>query len=134
MSTISVEAVPTKPLSSLAPGTPIYVKTIESPVQYQSVATPVTIVETTNVKTVVVDDGSSSYASYSWGSILFTFLLVFFISFFLLYVFDPVRVQNTGADGNPNGTPNAGKCVVGAIILGVFFALIFWALCSFLKC
>lgn len=113
---IDLEAIPTRPLTSLAPNSPVVVREV--------VASP--------VKTVaVVEETSSSSGSCSSALAIFlVFLVVTIITFFLLYALNPTNVQNTNANGQPDGTPSAGKCVVGAIIWGIIFALIFWAFVS----
>jgi uncharacterized integral membrane protein len=122
-SQISVEAVPVRSITSLAPNSPVYVK--------QVVASPVVVEQPVKVAVIETDtysvNSGSSSSSSKWWVIFIVFLIVTIISFFLLYALNPTSVQNVNAAGNPDGTVNVGKCVAGAIIIGLIFAILFWA-------
>ena len=121
MSSINVEAVPVRSISSLAPNSPVYVReVVATPVQP---VTKVAVIETDTYTTSSPSNTSSS----KWWVILIVFLVVAIVSFFLLYALNPPAVQNVNAAGNPDGTVNTGKCVAGCTIIGVIFALLFWA-------
>lgn len=130
MSTIAVESVSFKPIQSLAPNSPVYVERVVATPQV--VASPVATQKVVLVQSADGDCDSvrvrkNSGYSCGWGAVLLVFLFVTILAFFLLYALNPTSVQNVDAAGNPNGTVSVGKCIVGALIFGVIFAIIFWA-------
>jgi hypothetical protein len=105
----------------LAPQTPVYTE--------RGVATPVVEKRVYLEESDDCSDGKRKMGG-SWGAVILIFIFVFIISFFLLYALNPTIIQNTNAAGNADGTPNAGKAVIGAIIIAIVFILLFWAFCS----
>jgi Na+/proline symporter len=140
-STIAVESVAFKPISSFAPNSPVYVERVAAtPVVVatpQVVSAPVVTEKVAIVERVAVteresdDCGSrSKRGGCNWWVILLVFLFVTIFAFFLLYSLNPTAVQNVDANGQPNGTVSVGKCIFGAIIIGIIVAILFWAFAS----
>lgn len=131
MSTIQVEAVPTRSIYTLSPNSPTIMRV-------ESVSTPTTsipVVPIGNTSTVYVAETVDSVSkqsrnSVSWGVLFLVFFLFLVISFFVMYAYNPSWIQNSNANGQPDGTVNIGKAVIYAIIIGIIAALLFWAFLS----
>jgi hypothetical protein len=115
MSTIRVEAIPTRPLSTLSPS---------SPVMSTSQPAEVFIKETVTLK--------SMDSSVSWLGWILCLILLGIIFSLLLYVFNPTTVQNKDSNGNPTGTPNWGTVIFYAIFFAVLLMIL--AYCFKAKC
>ena len=103
MSAIQIEAIPTRPLSSLAPGTPM------------------------TEKVVVTETVSVSSSSGGWGGLIITFIVVALLAWFLLYSLNPTAVQTTNAAGNATGTVDPIKVFVAALFIALIVVLLLWA-------
>ena len=131
MSTIAVEAVPLRSLSSLSPNSPVIMRSeiVSTPTSYREI--PVSVSSSSSAPVVVVEREAVVGKSYSsWSGIITVFLVIAVVAFFVLYALNPTFVQNTNANGQPDGIQNIGKIIVTAIIIGLIAALLYWAFTS----
>lgn len=77
----------------------------------------------------VCEKPCSSWNSSGWWGIILTFIIVFIISWFLLYSLKPTAVLNVDANGVVIQPPtvNGGKVVVYSIIIALIVCLLLWA-------
>ena len=107
MSTIRVEAIPTRPLSTLSPSSPVM--STPQPAEY-------IISETVSVR--------SSDSSINWLGWILCLILLAVIFSLLLYVFNPTAVQTKDSNGNPTGTPSWGTVIFYAILFAVLLMIL----------
>ena len=101
-STIRVEAIPTRPLSTLSPSSPVYVN--QQPAEV--------LVE----ERVYVEPKKSM----NWFGWIVCLIILTVIISLLLYVFNPTAIQEKDAAGNPNGVQSWSMIIFYAL----FFALL----------
>ena len=80
----------------------------------------------------VVKKDCNSWVSSYWFGFILGFILLAVIIALLLAAAKPTWIQNTDADGQPDGTVNAGKVVLWAVIVSLFVILIIWIVLSLL--
>jgi heme/copper-type cytochrome/quinol oxidase subunit 2 len=73
-----------------------------------------------------------SWASSYWFSFILGFIILAVIIALLLAAAKPTWVQNTDADGQPDGTVNAGKVILWAVIVSLFVIFIIWIVLALL--
>jgi predicted secreted protein len=76
-----------------------------------------------------VDPCATNGRNWGWWSVILVFIIVFIISWFLLYSLKPNFVLNTDANGNvvTPVTVNGGRVVVFSIIIALVVCLLLWA-------
>lgn len=56
------------------------------------------------------------------------FLVTAIIAYIILHAWNPTLVQNTDAAGQPTGTVNVTRVLVGALIVAAIVTLLVWAI------
>ena len=68
----------------------------------------------------------SRWTGTAWFGFILGFILLAVIIGLLLAAAKPSWVQNTNAEGQPDGSVNAGKVVLWAVVVSLFITLIVW--------
>lgn len=68
----------------------------------------------------------SSWGATYWISFILGFIIIAVIIALLLAAAKPNWVQNTDQDGQPDGSVNAGKVILWAVVVALFIILIIW--------
>jgi len=79
-----------------------------------------------------VEKTCNKWGATYWISFILGFILLAVIIGLLLAAAKPSWVQNTNADGQPDGTVNAGKVVLWAVVVSLFIMLIVWIVLALL--
>ena len=73
------------------------------------------------------ETSASSYSGYAWGgiaSLILWFFIIAVIVWFILWLTKPTAVQYKNAAGEPTGQVDAGKVLIGAIVISLIIVIL----------
>jgi len=73
---------------------------------------------------------NKGYNVGGWGNFFLWFIIIAVVAFIIMWLLNPVGLQQRDAAGLPNGHQDAGRIVFAAIIVALVIVLILWLLRS----